>query len=256
MEKARIRVQPDGRFDSHHILPRCLGGTDCVTNLVKITPEEHYVAHQLLVKMYPGNGKLIWAALAMTGTGNGMGNGRKGNKLYGWLRRAFVENQTGVPKSENTRRNISKALKGLLVGDKHPLYGVPCPPERAAKISAANMGKRKGIKKGPMSEEAKKKLSASKKALFIRTGKSSKGSKHSQESKTKMSVTKLAKSKQYTFGGKSQSVLEWARELHIDHTTLQARINSGWAFEKVVTAPLRGSKEHHHKPFPTMKVVA
>jgi hypothetical protein len=30
-----------------------MDGSDLVSNLVYLTPEEHYVAHQLLVKMYP-----------------------------------------------------------------------------------------------------------------------------------------------------------------------------------------------------------
>ena len=41
--------------EKHHIVPKCLGGSNKKENLVKLTPEEHYVAHQLLVKIYPNN---------------------------------------------------------------------------------------------------------------------------------------------------------------------------------------------------------
>jgi hypothetical protein len=68
--------------ESHHIIPRCLGGDDSSDNLVDLTPEEHYLAHQLLVKMYPDNKKLIHAAMMMIPK-------RPSNKLYGWLRRKF-----------------------------------------------------------------------------------------------------------------------------------------------------------------------
>ena len=70
--------------EKHHIIPRCLGGTDEPENITELTPEEHYVAHQLLVKMFPDNKGLIWAALQMTGHENGK---RNNNKVYGWLRR-------------------------------------------------------------------------------------------------------------------------------------------------------------------------
>ena len=40
-----------GYVEKHHIIPKCLGGEDCKTNLVNLTPEEHYLAHQLLVKI-------------------------------------------------------------------------------------------------------------------------------------------------------------------------------------------------------------
>lgn len=68
--------------EKHHIIPRCLGGSDDANNLVFLTPEEHYVAHQLLIKIYPDNVKLIYAAAMMIPN-------RKSNKLYGWLKRKF-----------------------------------------------------------------------------------------------------------------------------------------------------------------------
>ena len=70
----------DGYGENHHIIPRCMNGSDNSENLVKLTPEEHYVVHQLLVKIYPHNSKLIYAATLMTAK-------RSNNKIYGWLRR-------------------------------------------------------------------------------------------------------------------------------------------------------------------------
>lgn len=76
-------------YEKHHIIPRCMGGSNSRSNLVLLTPEEHYLAHQLLVKIYPKNHSLIKAATIMTA-----GNGRN-NKLYGWLRRRLSESMTG-----------------------------------------------------------------------------------------------------------------------------------------------------------------
>lgn len=36
----------------HHILPRCLGGTDEPENLVRLTTREHFLAHKLLVRIH------------------------------------------------------------------------------------------------------------------------------------------------------------------------------------------------------------
>lgn len=83
--------------ENHHIIPRCMGGSDDSNNLVRLTPEEHYVAHQLLIKIHPENMALINAAIMMIPK-------RPSNKLYGWLKRRFVETQstrqTGIGNSQ------------------------------------------------------------------------------------------------------------------------------------------------------------
>ncbi len=38
----------DEYTEVHHIVPRCIGGDNSKSNLVRLTPEEHFVAHQLL----------------------------------------------------------------------------------------------------------------------------------------------------------------------------------------------------------------
>jgi hypothetical protein len=74
-----------------------MGGSNYTENLVDLTPEEHYVAHQLLVKIYPTNHKLVMAAAMMIPT-------RPSNKMYGWLRRrlavAMSIQQTGAGNSQ------------------------------------------------------------------------------------------------------------------------------------------------------------
>lgn len=83
IERARVR-KLEGYSERHHITPKCLGGNDDPDNLVDLTPEEHYIAHQLLVKMYPSHPGLVWAAIKMTQ--NSFATTRS-NKLYGWLKR-------------------------------------------------------------------------------------------------------------------------------------------------------------------------
>jgi|AntAceMinimDraft_13_1070369.scaffolds.fasta_scaffold37044_3 hypothetical protein len=52
--------------EKHHILPRCLGGSDSNDNLTKLTAREHYLAHYLLTKMCPRDYKLLHAFASMS----------------------------------------------------------------------------------------------------------------------------------------------------------------------------------------------
>lgn len=78
-------------YEKHHINPRCLGGTDAKSNLVLLTAKEHYIAHQLLVKIYPKNRKLILAAYRMTHTSLGQ---KRTNSFYSWLKVRLAELQS------------------------------------------------------------------------------------------------------------------------------------------------------------------
>lgn len=108
--------------ESHHIIPRCVGGTDDVANLVRLTPEEHYLAHQLLVKIYPDNTKLISAAQMMVPN-------RPSNKLYGWLRRRYSKAKSICQSGEGntqfgTKWILNRELqvsKKILVTDEVPV---------------------------------------------------------------------------------------------------------------------------------------
>lgn len=52
-------------YELHHIVPRCLGGSDDDTNLVKLTVREHFIAHQLLYRIHKHeNRNLIHAVFA------------------------------------------------------------------------------------------------------------------------------------------------------------------------------------------------
>ncbi|NBU99844.1 MAG: HNH endonuclease [Spirochaetia bacterium] len=62
----------DGYSESHHIIPRSLGGTNDKSNLVKLSAREHFICHLLLVKIHSsGNNhyKMIRAFLMMLVSG-------------------------------------------------------------------------------------------------------------------------------------------------------------------------------------------
>jgi hypothetical protein len=142
--KTRVLTE-DIHTETHHIIPRCMNGNDSKENLVDLTPEEHYTAHLLLVKIYLGNRKLIHAAGMMAVSGKNLHRSR--NKQYGWIKRKLVEVRREMMSGENSP-NYGKP--GHFTGGKHTI-------EAKAKISKAATGRILG----PLSEETKNKISVS-----------------------------------------------------------------------------------------------
>lgn len=168
IERARYRDKFSGYKELHHVVPRCLGGSDDSENVVALTPEEHFVAHQLLVKIHPKNPKLVYAALMMTTTSCFV---PRRNKAYGWIRRLVSEhrkNAIGAKHSEASKRARSEKLKGK-----------PLSEETKLKLKQAWI-KRK-IEK-PMTQETKEKLRL---AGLKR--------KHTPETKAKVSAARKGK---------------------------------------------------------------
>jgi len=60
IERAKTRVL-DGYGENHHIIPKCLGGDDDISNIVKLTAREHFIIHKLLSEIYPENTSLFRA---------------------------------------------------------------------------------------------------------------------------------------------------------------------------------------------------
>ncbi len=56
LERNHIKERHDG-FQTHHIIPRCFGGTDSANNLVVLTYKEHRVCHRLLIRITSGANK-------------------------------------------------------------------------------------------------------------------------------------------------------------------------------------------------------
>jgi hypothetical protein len=101
--RAKVReLEPMRYYELHHIVPKCLGGTDDKGNLVYLTGREHFIAHLCLVKIYPGNSGLALAASLMTVSSSNQN--RSKNRHYDWLRQlhqqAMREFQSGSNNSQ------------------------------------------------------------------------------------------------------------------------------------------------------------
>ena len=63
-KEQRIKKQ-EVYYESHHIVPRCMGGSNRKENLILLTAREHFLAHWLLARTYPSNKGLAKAFDAM-----------------------------------------------------------------------------------------------------------------------------------------------------------------------------------------------
>lgn len=129
--------------EEHHILPSCIGGNNNKDNLVFLTPEEHVIAHLLLVKIY-NNPELIYAA-------NWMTSRIKNNKEYGWIKRRtateFSNKFTGSRRSEESKEKQSNTiLEKYKNGYISTRIGAVLTEEHKENISKGNKGKTIEIK--------------------------------------------------------------------------------------------------------------
>lgn len=115
VERAKSR-KLDGYSETHHIIPRSLGGDNRSGNLVKLTPREHYICHALLVHMVsdPKHIRSMYAAFNMMHVDK---NGRRyTSKLYDYYKIKFYkrhsEQQKGRVRSIESRQKQSKSSRG------------------------------------------------------------------------------------------------------------------------------------------------
>lgn len=109
---SRAKDRPlTGYTENHHIIPRCMGGGDSSLNLVKLTAREHFIAHLLLVKIYPTNLKLVKAVAMMC---MGQLERKISNRLYGKMRIKFsesmAESQAGDKNSQYGTKWVHNTL--------------------------------------------------------------------------------------------------------------------------------------------------
>ena len=169
IERAKDRCL-EGYSEKHHIIPKCLGGSDSPDNLVRLTAREHFIVHKLLCEIYPNESKLHWAAFMMAQCKGKHMNSRDyriSSREYAWLKENLVV-------SDEAKKKISESQKGntYRLGTTHS-------KETKKKMSQAAMGRVSPTKGMTFSEEIRERMS---KAAKNRDRKP-----HSEETKRKMS---------------------------------------------------------------------
>lgn len=139
----RGRFNCDGYKERHHIIPKCMGGTDDDDNLIDLYAQEHFVAHKMLAMENQDNHKLAHAFWRMCQL-------RARNNLnievspddYAEARKLHAQAMSDRKISETTRQKFSNNMKGELnpmygmYGDKNPCYGRRHTDEERQKMSA------------------------------------------------------------------------------------------------------------------------
>jgi len=171
IDKAKHRVLKN-YTETHHILPKCLGGTDSPDNLVKLTAREHFIIHKVLCILYPNESKLHWASFMMA-------NCRGNNSQHRRYRIGSREYQRLKENVSHSKESIEK-IRIANIGNKYRL-GTTHTDETKDKISEKAKGRPSPRKGKKLSEETKLKLSMSAKERPCR--------KHTDETKQKMSST-------------------------------------------------------------------
>ncbi len=141
--KARERVnQSDAYVETHHVVPKSLGGSNDLTNLVKLTAKEHFVCHMLLIKMTTGDSKrrMINAAWGMAIRKNRYQDSRVkvNSRMYEYIK-------SNLTQSNESNLARSKKLKGRTLGPMSESHKEklrkPKTEETKRKMSAARIGK-------------------------------------------------------------------------------------------------------------------
>ena len=190
IEIAQSRITTSGYTETHHILPKCMGGDDSFENLVILTAREHFLCHVLLTKCSLGESKykLIFAANMMCQVSRTYQHRYVNARLYEMIKKevskAHSKVLSGRKLSEEHKQKISIGNQGRISSPEtiekrsRSCTGLKRTDEQkkrmrqaqlnrkqktqeekksiAAKISKAKLGK----KLGPKSEDHKQKLSA------------------------------------------------------------------------------------------------
>lgn len=98
----------DYYVEIHHIIPKCMGGTDDATNLVMLTGREHVICHMLLERIYPDNPKIVYAIQRISTSSTGK---HLSPRQVEYIRKRFSEIRKDQEKTREMREKISNTLK-------------------------------------------------------------------------------------------------------------------------------------------------
>lgn len=177
-------IQTRGRFacgneyhERHHIVPKCMGGTDEKNNLIDLFAREHFIAHKLLAQENPENEKLV----------------------YAWHAMAFVKNtshqryELTLEEFEEARKAHSAAMSGEnnpnygLIGEKNHLYGKKHAEETIQKMKEMKYGENNPFYGKCHTDDSRKKMSDAQKQRFEDPKNHPRYGKHaSEETKDKL----------------------------------------------------------------------
>jgi hypothetical protein len=101
-------------YEKHHIIPRCLGGTNSPQNLIYLTAREHYIAHWLLYRIKPHSNGLSYAFWVMNWPGT-----TKMNREIRISSRMFEEGRTAMRTANSRKMTTNNHCIGKKLSTEH-----------------------------------------------------------------------------------------------------------------------------------------
>ncbi len=154
----------DEYHESHHIVPRCMGGEDNKENLIDLFAREHFIAHKLLAQENPDNDNLSFAWTCMAFLKNDY------HKRYELTPEEYEVAKKKLSKiiakanasrvwSEESKQKLSNTISG----ENHPWFGRQHTEETKRKLSEINKSRMSNPENNPMygkhhSEDTRKKM--------------------------------------------------------------------------------------------------
>lgn len=171
---------PEGEYyEKHHIIPKCMGGSNDKENIIYLYAREHFIAHKLLAEENPKNYKInsaYWRMVVNKSDKYGTKyictpeeyeeakilrsellrkrmTGLTGEKSYAWgwkhteeTKKKMSEAHKGRKNSPEHNKHISEAKMGSKnpmyhIGNLHPFYGKHHTEESKKKMSDNRKGK-------------------------------------------------------------------------------------------------------------------
>jgi len=175
IEKSR-KTTYDGYTETHHIIPKCLGGSNSLDNLIKLSAREHFICHLLLTKMVIGDKKSkMFYSLSMMRAANRYH--QRDFKINSKIFEIIRINLSNAMKEKWTKElRVKKSIE--MTGENNHFYGKKHSKETLEKL-----------KNKHVSIKTRKLISLNQKERFKNQPGTFLGKKHSIETCEKMSIS-------------------------------------------------------------------
>lgn len=140
----------DGYHERHHIIPKCMNGSNNKDNLIDLYAREHFIAHKLLAEENPQNYQLKYAYWNMCQC-----TGRDGQDKYIPTPEEYEEARIfcheamsgenhpwyGKHHTQESREKMSISKKDMYNGENNPFFGKKHSQENIEKMKGTHSGK-------------------------------------------------------------------------------------------------------------------
>lgn len=128
----------DEYHEKHHIIPKCMDGTDDEDNLIDLYAKEHFIAHKLLALENKENDKLQYAWWCMCSF-----KGYDGKRIYDISAEDYEEARIRCSEASKNRvvsEEVKERMRECMSGENNPMYGIKRSDEVKRKIRDKLLG--------------------------------------------------------------------------------------------------------------------